>query len=87
MGGVQYGIPLRGYEEFSITPDGYNPFSSSSRASANAFGQSYAAFTVEVGARMSQSLYVNTLLRRGQRLPHAVAVRPRPASTAAWALA
>jgi outer membrane protein insertion porin family len=25
MGGVQYGIPLRGYEEFSITPRGYIP--------------------------------------------------------------
>ncbi|HRZ09537.1 MAG TPA: outer membrane protein assembly factor BamA [Gemmatimonadales bacterium] len=65
MGGVQYGIPLRGYEEFSITPDGYNPFSSSTRASANAFGQSYAAFTAEAGARMSQSLYVNLFFDAG----------------------
>ncbi len=65
MGGVQYGIPLRGYEEFSITPDGYNPFSSSTRASANAFGQSYAAVTTEVGARMSQSLYVNMFFDAG----------------------
>lgn len=65
MGGVQYGIPLRGYEEFSITPDGYDPFSSSSRASADAFGQSYAAFTAEVGARMSQSLYVNMFFDAG----------------------
>ena len=31
MGGVQYGIPLRGYEEFSITPDGYDPSANSSR--------------------------------------------------------
>ncbi|HMU61431.1 MAG TPA: outer membrane protein assembly factor BamA [Gemmatimonadales bacterium] len=65
MGGVQYGIPLRGYEEFSITPDGYDPFSSSSRASPNAFGQSYAAFTTEIGARMSQSLYVNAFFDAG----------------------
>jgi len=65
MGGVQYGIPLRGYEEFSITPDGYNPLSSSSRASPNAFGQSYAAFTAEIGARMSQSLYVNAFFDAG----------------------
>jgi outer membrane protein insertion porin family len=65
MGGVQYGIPLRGYEEFSITPDGYNPFSSSSRASPEAFGQSYAAFTTEIGARMSQSLYVNAFFDLG----------------------
>lgn len=65
MGGVQYGIPLRGYEEFSITPLGYDPFSSSSRASPFAFGQSYAAFTAEIGARMSQSLYVNTFFDAG----------------------
>jgi outer membrane protein insertion porin family len=65
MGGVQYGIPLRGYEEFSITPDGYNPFGSSSRATANSFGQSYAAFTAEIGARMSQSLYVNAFFDAG----------------------
>ena len=25
LGGVQYGEPLRGYEEFSITPNGYRP--------------------------------------------------------------
>ena len=65
MGGVQYGIPLRGYEEFSITPDGYDPFSSASRASPNAFGQSYAAFTTELGARMSQSLYVDMFFDAG----------------------
>jgi outer membrane protein insertion porin family len=65
MGGVQYGIPLRGYEEFSITPNGYDPFSSASRASPYAFGQSYAAFTTELGARLSQSLYVNTFFDAG----------------------
>ena len=64
LGGNRYN-PLRGYEEFSITPDGYNPFSSSTRASANAFGQSYAAFTAEAGARMSQSLYVNLFFDAG----------------------
>jgi outer membrane protein insertion porin family len=65
MGGVQYGIPLRGYEEFSITPLGYNPFSSSSRASPSAFGQSYAAFTTELGARLSQSFYLNIFFDAG----------------------
>jgi outer membrane protein insertion porin family len=25
LGGVQYGIPLRGYDEFSITPNGFDP--------------------------------------------------------------
>jgi outer membrane protein assembly factor BamA len=59
MGGVQYGIPLRGYGEFSVTPSGYNPDGSSSSASQSSFGKSYAAFTVEAGARLSQSIYVD----------------------------
>jgi outer membrane protein insertion porin family len=65
LGGVQYGIPLRGYEEFSITPDGYDPGASGNTASPDAFGESFAAFTVEAGARISQSLYLNTFFDAG----------------------
>ena len=65
MGGVQFGIPLRGYNEFSITPNGYDPNASSGQASVNAFGKSFAAFTVEAGARVSQSLYFSTFLDAG----------------------
>lgn len=65
MGGVQFGIPLRGYNEFSITPNGYDPNASSGQASVNAFGKSFAAFTVEAGARISGALYVDTFLDAG----------------------
>ncbi len=65
MGGVQFGVPLRGYDEFSITPKGYDPYSASSQASADAFGKSYAAFTVEAGMRISQSVYLNTFFDAG----------------------
>jgi outer membrane protein insertion porin family len=66
MGGVQYGIPLRGYEEFSITPNGFDPTAGgSSAASSESFGKSYAAFTVEAGARISQSLYVSSFFDAG----------------------
>jgi outer membrane protein insertion porin family len=65
MGGVQYGIPLRGYEEFSVTPDGFDPTAGGSSANVNSFGESYAAFTVEAGARLSQALYVNLFLDAG----------------------
>jgi len=65
LGGVQYGIPLRGYDEFSITPDGFDPSASGSQASPDAFGKSYAAFTVEAGARISQSLYVDAFFDAG----------------------
>jgi outer membrane protein insertion porin family len=65
LGGVQYGIPLRGYDEFSITPDGFDPAASGNTASPDAFGKSYAAFTVEAGARISQSIYVSTFFDAG----------------------
>jgi outer membrane protein insertion porin family len=66
MGGVQYGIPLRGYEEFSITPNGFDPTAGGSNAaSSQSFGKSYAAFSVEAGARISQSLYVSTFFDAG----------------------
>jgi outer membrane protein insertion porin family len=65
LGGVQYGIPLRGYDEFSITPDGFDPAASGNTASPDAFGKAYAAFTVEAGARVSQSIYVSTFFDAG----------------------
>ena len=65
MGGVQYGIPLRGYEEFSITPLGYDPTASQSRASVQSFGKAYAAFTLEAGARVSQMIYMNVFTDAG----------------------
>jgi outer membrane protein insertion porin family len=66
MGGVQYGIPLRGYEEFAITPDGFDATAGGNNAaSPNSFGKAYAAFTVEIGARISQALYLNTFFDAG----------------------
>ncbi len=65
MGGVQYGIPLRGYEEFSITPNGFDPRAGATSASRGAFGQSFAAFTVETGARISQALYISAFFDAG----------------------
>lgn len=66
LGGTQFGIPLRGYEEFSITPNGFDPTAGGSAAAGvDAFGKSYAAFTIEAGARLSQSLYASTFLDVG----------------------
>jgi outer membrane protein insertion porin family len=65
LGGVQFGIPLRGYDEFAITPNGFDPQASGNQASPDAFGKSYAAFTVEAGARISQSLYVSAFYDAG----------------------
>ncbi len=65
MGGTQFGIPLRGYEEFSITPLGYDPAARLNRASAFAFGGSYFLLTGEVGLRVSQAIYLSTFLDAG----------------------
>ena len=59
MGGTQYGIPLRGYDEFSITPEGYNPNAAVTGVPRSAFGNSYFAGTGEFGARFSQSIYAS----------------------------
>ncbi len=66
MGGTQFGIPLRGYEEFSITPLGFDAGASSFRANTvNAFGASYFQSTAEIGARFSSMLYLNTFFDAG----------------------
>jgi outer membrane protein insertion porin family len=66
LGGTQFGIPLRGYDEFSITPNGFDPAAGGSAAAGvDAFGKSYAAFTLEAGARLSQSLYASAFLDAG----------------------
>jgi len=57
MGGTQYGIPLRGYDEFSITPEGFNPNATTGGVPRSAFGRSYFAGTAEFGMRFSQSIY------------------------------
>jgi outer membrane protein insertion porin family len=65
MGGTQYGIPLRGYDEFSITPNGFDPGASTAAARASAFGKSYLLMTGEVGARLSQMFYVSAFYDAG----------------------
>jgi outer membrane protein insertion porin family len=66
LGGVQYGVPLRGYDEFTITPNGFDPRAGGSAAAGpESFGKSYSTFTVEAGARISQSFYVSTFFDAG----------------------
>jgi outer membrane protein insertion porin family len=58
LGGVMYGEPLRGYEEFSITPAGYNAQASQTTAQASSFGSAFYTNTVELGLRFNQQLYL-----------------------------
>jgi outer membrane protein insertion porin family len=58
LGGVQYGEPLRGYDEFSITPHGYVETANGGAAQAqfNSYGSAFYTSTVELGLRINQQL-------------------------------
>jgi outer membrane protein insertion porin family len=65
LGGTQFFIPLRGYDEASITPFGYDPNASANGASPNAFGKSFFTMTGELGMRVSQMLYLSAFFDAG----------------------
>ena len=65
MGGVQQGEPLRGYDEFTITPVGYVSEGSSLQARRESFGKAYMSTTVELGARLSQTVYTSLFYDAG----------------------
>jgi outer membrane protein insertion porin family len=66
LGGTQYGEQLRGYEEFSITPAGFNQFAEGgSGVQRSSFGNAFFTGTGEFGLRVSQSLYLNTFFEGG----------------------
>ncbi len=70
MGGVQYGEPLRGYPEFSITPLGFNPGTSTSNAVLQSFGNVFFSSTAELGLRISSQFYVNLFYDAGNLWAH-----------------
>ena len=65
VGGTQYGEQLRGYDEFSITPSGFNPNADQTQASTSSFGNAFFVGTGELGLRINQSLYLNTFFEGG----------------------
>ncbi len=66
LGGTQYGEQLRGYEEFSITPAGFNQFAEGgSGVQRQSFGNAFFTGTAEFGLRVSQSLYLSSFAEGG----------------------
>ncbi len=66
LGGTQYGEQLRGYEEFSITPAGFNQFAAGgSGVQRESFGNAFFTGTGELGLRVNQALYLNTFFEGG----------------------
>lgn len=58
LGGVQFGERLRGYEEFSISPNGYVTGTSTFNAQRSSFGKAFFSSTAEIGMRVNQALYL-----------------------------
>jgi outer membrane protein insertion porin family len=65
LGGVQYGEPLRGYEEFSITPQGYLASASQTQAQASSFGSAFFTNTVELTLRFNQQFALDAFYDAG----------------------
>src|SRR6185436_16171268 len=65
MGGTQYGIPLRGYDEFSVAPEGFDPLTGVNGASPDAVGKAFFLTTGEFGARLSQGFYASIFVDAG----------------------
>ncbi len=65
VGGVQFGQMLRGYPEFSITPQGFNPNTGQFRSEPESFGNAFMTVSGELGVRVSSMLYVNTFFDAG----------------------
>ena len=65
LGGVQFGEPLRGYEEFSITPHGYIPEASQYQATRASFGNAFYTQSAELGVRFNQMLYLDAFYDAG----------------------
>jgi outer membrane protein insertion porin family len=65
LGGTQFFIPLRGYDEASITPFGYDARAAANGATQLSFGKAFFSMTGEIGLRVSQMLYLSTFYDAG----------------------
>jgi outer membrane protein insertion porin family len=65
LGGVQFGEPLRGYPEFSITPRGFSTAAGTFNAQRESFGSAFFTSTAEIGLRFNQSLYISAFYDAG----------------------
>jgi outer membrane protein insertion porin family len=65
LGGVQYGESLRGYEEFSITPRGFDANVDQFNAQRTSFGNAFYKSTAELGLRVNQQLYIDAFYDAG----------------------
>jgi outer membrane protein insertion porin family len=70
LGGVQYGEQLRGYEEFSISPNGYLGATGTTQAQTQSFGTAFFTSSAELGLRVTQQLYLSAFYDVGNLWAH-----------------
>ena len=85
MGGVQFGIPLRGYEEFAITPDGFDPTGERQRGEPELVRQVVRGVHGRGGRPDQPGALREHVLRRRQRLSRRAAVESAPGCSGARA--
>jgi outer membrane protein insertion porin family len=59
LGGTQYGEQLRGYDEFSITPSGFNPTAGTQQAARASFGNAFYTSSAELGLLLTPQIYLD----------------------------
>ncbi|MCA9737657.1 MAG: outer membrane protein assembly factor BamA [Gemmatimonadota bacterium] len=65
MGGVQFGEPLRGYDETSITPVGFVAENSATVLDVNRLGDAFASITAEYAVRFNDNLSLSLFYDAG----------------------
>ncbi|MCC6244041.1 MAG: outer membrane protein assembly factor BamA, partial [Gemmatimonadaceae bacterium] len=76
VGGVQFGQQLRGYPEFSITPNGFNSTTDQFRSDPASFGNAFMTVTGEIGLRFNQMFYLNAFTDAGNNWASARQINP-----------
>ena len=76
MGGTQIGEELRGYDEATITPEGHIPRNSRQFSQLDRVGESFFSTTAQVGARLTQQVYLSTFLDAGNVWESAADLNP-----------
>jgi outer membrane protein insertion porin family len=76
VGGVMFGQQLRGYPEFSITPQGFNPTTDQFRSTPESFGNAFMTVTAELGVRFNQMFYLSMFTDAGNNWAAARQINP-----------
>lgn len=76
MGGVQFGKPLRGYDETTITPNGYFSRDDNSIALQDRMGNAYVRLSAEYAVRFNDNISLSLFYDAGNVWRRAVEVNP-----------